>query len=262
MPRAPLPATPRPALLSILRGRLPGIAFVLIAAAIGWNLKSEGSTQGGTQPLPGSIDARGFRPSFVDPASNTPVRYNPCEPIHYVINPTLAPPTAIEDVQTAFAVTAETTGLEFVYDGTTTEIPSPGRSSYQPARYGQRWAPIVVGWTSGAPFSITSEVEGASAIAAGGSVYEFNEEGLPVYVTGLAAFDANAELRPGFGGRTWGQAMLHELGHVVGLGHVDDPTSVMNPLIGSRAASWGGSDREGLWALGMGGACVPAPPLP
>ena len=56
--------------------------------------------------------------------------------------------------------------------------------------------------------------------------------------------------------------MLHELGHVVGLGHVDDPTSVMNPLIGSHAASWGGSDREGLWALGMGGACVPAPPLP
>ena len=94
-------------------------------------------------------------------------------------------------------MTAETTGLEYVYDGTTTEIPSPGRSSYQPDRYGQRWAPIVVGWTSGAPFSITSEVKGARAIAAGGSVYEFNEEGLPVYVTGLGrTFDANAELRP------------------------------------------------------------------
>ena len=204
MPRAALPATPRPGLLSILRGRLPGIVFVLIAAAIGWNLKNEGSTQGGTPPLPGAIEARGFRPSFVDPASNAPVRFNPCEPIHYVINPTLAPPTAIEDIQTAFAVTAETAGLEFVYDGTTSEIPAPDRSSYQPDRYGQRWAPIVVGWTSGAPFSITSEVEGASAIAAGGSVYEFNEDGQPVYVTGLAAFDANADLRPGFGGRTWG----------------------------------------------------------
>ena len=261
MPRAVLPATPRPGLLSILRGRLPGIGFVLIAAAIGWNLKSEGSTRG-AQPLPGAIDSRGFRPSFVDAESYAPVRYNPCEPIHYVINPTLAPPTAIEDLQTAFTMTGETTGLEFVYDGTTNEIPAPDRPSYQPDRYGERWAPIVVGWTSGAPFSVTSEVEGASPIAAGGSVYEFNEDGLPVYVTGLAAFDANAELSPGFGGRTWGQAMLHELGHVVGLGHIDDPTSVMNPLIGSRAASWGGADREGLWALGMGGACVPAPPLP
>jgi len=228
----------------------------------GWSMNRDEGPRGGSLPLPGSIDARGFRPSFVDVNSNTPVRYNPCEAIHYAINPALAPPSAIEDVRTAFEMTAETTGMEFVYDGTTDEIPTPERSSYQPDRYGRRWAPVLIGWTSGAPFSITSEVAGASTIGAGGSVYEFNEDGRPVYVTGLAVFDAGADLRPGFGGQTWGQAMLHELGHIVGLGHVDDPASVMNPVIGLRAASWGGADREGLWALGMGGACVRTPALP
>ena len=257
-PRSAPPQAPQ----GSLRRRFPTLVLVLIVVVAGWAVNRDGGARGGASPLPGSIDARGFRPSFVDVKSNTPVRFNPCEAIHYAINPALAPPSAIEDVRTAFEMTAETTGMEFVYDGTTNEVPTPERPSYQPDRYGRRWAPVLIGWTSGAPFSITSEVAGASAIGAGGSVFEYNEEGRPVYVTGLAAFDADADLRPGFGGQTWGQAMLHELGHIVGLGHVDDPASVMNPVIGLRAASWGGADRDGLWALGMGGACVRTPSLP
>ena len=89
-----------------------------------------------------------------------------------------------------------------------------------------------------------------------------NDSGKPVYVTGTATFDATTELRSGFGGETWGQVILHELGHVVGLGHVDDSTSVMNPALGLRPAAWGKGDRAGLWQLGIGAPCLKAPSVP
>lgn len=54
---------------------------------------------------------------------------------------------------------------------------------------------------------------------------------------------------PGFDGG-WGSVLLHEWGHLIGLDHVDDPTSVMNGEgLGERLNR---GDRRGLWALGRG----------
>jgi hypothetical protein len=213
------------------------------------------------EPAP---DPRGFRFKSVDAASGLPLRYNPCASIHYTINPSLAPPTGVVDVHTAFEMTAEATGIRFVFDGMTNEQPGPRRAPYQPDRYGDRWAPILVAWTQGDPSldSANTEVSGTRTIGEGGSAFALNDAGLPVYVSGIAAFDATAELPPGFGGETWGQLILHELGHVLGLGHVDDPGSVMNGTIGLRHAAWGPGDRAGLWELGNGGSCVKTPDLP
>jgi len=70
-----------------------------------------------------------------------PVRFNPCEPIHYVLNPADAPRTGLADVHEAFVRLQRATGMEFVYDGPTDETPSgASRASYQPERYGQYWA--------------------------------------------------------------------------------------------------------------------------
>jgi len=43
----------------------------------------------------------------------------------------------------------------------------------------------------------------------------------------------------------WVQRGL-EIGHVVGLGHVDERDYVMNPVLGLRPAAWGEGDRAGL----------------
>jgi hypothetical protein len=50
-----------------------------------------------------------------------PVRFNPCEPIHYVINAALAPPGALDDLLEAIRRLEAATGLAFVNDGPTDE---------------------------------------------------------------------------------------------------------------------------------------------
>ena len=204
----------------------------------------------------GVADPRGFRFMRVDSKTGEPVRY-PCSELHYVINPSLATEAAIADVHTAIKETSEATGIAFVFDGTTDEVAGPGRESYQPDRYGHRWAPILIGWQPG----LRSD-DGGHAVGVGGSEARPNRDGVFVFVSGQAVFDPEGNLNDGFGGKTWGQVMLHELGHVVGLDHVETPDQVMNPVLGLRAASWGNGDRIGLRALGIGSRCVPPPDLP
>jgi hypothetical protein len=209
----------------------------------------------------GRLDPRGFRFLSVEAGTQEPVRYNACEPIHYVINPALAPASGVEDVQRAMEMTSDASGLRFVYDGPTDEVGGTGRALYQPQRYGERWAPILIGWAAGLS-SDQAAAQGLSVVGQAGSVYRENSQGHPVYVSGIAVFDAGADLNSGFGGETWGQVMLHEFAHLAGLDHVNDPTSVMNPVMGMRAATWGPGDRDGLWALGLGESCLSTPALP
>ncbi|MDP8970936.1 MAG: hypothetical protein M3N52_10675, partial [Actinomycetota bacterium] len=205
----------------------------------------------------------------------SPVRFNACEPVHYAINPDLAPSAeALNDVHEAIARLAEASGLRFVFDGPSDETfmgnwAESVRPPYQPDRYGERWVPLLVAWTSGgfAP----PEITGPQRIIAGG--------GLPtvvgdVIVTGQVALNADAVLdletrKPlpaGFGpGITWGRVLLHELGHAVGLGHVSGPTQLMHePLTDHPPAppDYAAGDRAGLALIGRELQCLGTPPLP
>ena len=234
--------------------------FVISAAISWWALPASGV---GDVPdlVAGTDDARGFRYSRVDAGTGEPARYNACEPIHYVVNPAMAPANGVRDIHTAFEMTGEASGLRFVYDGATDEVATTDRPAYQPDRYGERWAPILIAWSTDLEQSVTPE-EGKT-IGWGGSTAQSNADGQAVLVSGLVTLDAGAtEIPEGFGGATWGQAMLHELGHVLGLDHYAGSDSVMNPMMGLRAAMWGPGDRAGLWTLGLGSPCLESPPLP
>ena len=53
---------------------------------------------------------------------------------------------------------------------------------------------------------------------------------------------------------------LHEIGHVVGLGHVNDPAQVMYPTLEeSDGAGYAAGDRAGLRALGAAAGCLTNP---
>jgi hypothetical protein len=190
-------------------------------------------------------------------ADGGPVTYDPCRAIHYVVREKNAPRDGDAIVQQAIAAVSAATGLEFVADGPTDEGPNSKREAFQPQRYGQRWAPVLITWSDSreAPILAGSVLGygGSSALTltSGGS----SEEG---YVTGSVTLDA-PDLR-----RTEARAgpaavrgvVEHELGHVVGLGHVEDRTQLMYPETKLTVSQYQAGDRRGLAILGNG-PCTP-----
>jgi hypothetical protein len=222
-----------------------------------WSLKNDWERFGLTA-TEGVVDARGFRFTNLDPTTGDPVRFDPCTDVHYVVNRDGAPYDSRADVAAAFNVTSDATGIRFVFDGYTHESFIPRRPDIQPGRYGQRWAPILVVWVRNSAGMFYEH-----GIGLGGGAYVANRDGRLVYVTGVIALNADEQLDAGFGvGQAWGKVILHELGHVVGLSHVENTAQVMNPNLVLTPAIWGPGDRAGLRGLGVLEGCLEVPALP
>ena len=202
----------------------------------------------------------------------TPVRWNPCEPVRFVVNPAGAPPGGPEDVRQAFRRLGRATGITFVDAGRTDERSAGARPAYQPERYGRRWAPILVEWQTEAGGTQEIQLVGVGLPVRSGDVYVSGRLSLnPAAVTHARA---RTPLAPGFGapdgtgpvgpsGVTWGRVVLHELAHVVGLGHTRDPAQLMYPETTeqtTRPARFAAGDRAGLRHLGRDAGCLPTPP--
>ena len=195
--------------------------------------------------------------SFLQQNSDgTPYRWNPCEPIRYVVNPDGAPDGAMGDVRNAMRRVSAQTGIPFVSDGVTDEIPVAGRSAYQPERYGFRWAPLLIGWIHDEESDIPLHYP---RVGAGFPIAVRNALGRPVYVSGWLAL--NADLAPGtLEGESLASIVQHELGHVVGLGHVHSPQQIMFPTAAEEAQTdWGPGDRLGLFLVGSADGCIDEP---
>lgn len=208
--------------------------------------------------IPGATDPNGFRFKDIDPATGAPVRFDPCTPVGYVVNTAHAPPGSLVDIHSAIDKTSEATGIEFVYEGPTAEAPHVDRPLLQPERYGRRWPPLLIAWSPEDPSLFREHGVGVAA-----NVFVANGAGRLVYVSGIIVMNATQQLSTGFGaGRTWGKVILHEMGHIVGLAHVEDAAEVMNPSVVSSPASWGSGDLAGLRRLGSLAGCVAIPALP
>lgn len=207
------------------------------------------------RPLPAPPE--GGPHSFIafQPDGVTPVAYDPCRPVHYVVRPDNAPAGGEEAVHAAFARLAEVTGLRFVHDGGSDEASTLDRPIFQPDRYGDRWAPVLVAWE-------TEEQNPALAgdtVGQAGSVAVALGKGTQVYVTGTVSLDAGRMpeiLAFRDGAETARGIILHELGHLVGLGHVDDPAQLMYPEARREVPDFEAGDLTGLAVLGSG-PCVP-----
>ena len=188
----------------------------------------------------------------------TPARYNPCQEIHYVLNLGSAPASARDDVAGAITRLANATGMTFVNDGDTTELPQSNRPIYDANRYGDRWAPILISWVHP---SQTDQSLGSGVLGLGGSTAVM-EQSKWVYVTGQVTLNAdfNGSFGGGFGaGYTWGEVVMHEMSHVIGLHHVDVQTEIMYPTATPRVAEFGPGDLTGLYTLGTPAGCVAQP---
>ena len=185
-----------------------------------------------------------------------PMRFDACQPIHYVTNVSEGPAGALGFVETAVARLSAATGLSFVYDGTTGQLPSTTRSPTDPS--GSSWAPVLIAWEHEGQ---TDFLPAQSNLLGMGGFAGVNTGGTVVAVTGQVALNADLTLAPGATiPSDWVPGIQHELGHVVGLAHTSDPTQIMAPSFNSQSPNdYGTGDSDGLRQLGVSSPCVTAP---
>jgi hypothetical protein len=220
-----------------------------------------------TQPTPGLEEHRsplGVPVTVTTPSdrhrwmrtgsSGEPVRWDPCRPVHLVVRPRGAPVGGEDVLAAAAAEVRRVTGLQLVVDGSTDETSLENRASFQPARYGDRWAPVLVAWVTpdeNPDFAAGLAGQAGPQVAQGAT-------GRPVFVSGQVELDAAwfATTLATPGRAPFARAViLHELAHLVGLEHVNDPAELMYAdNVGLLA--YGPGDLAGLAELGHG-PCVP-----
>lgn len=177
----------------------------------------------------------------------TPVGYDPCRPLDYVINPRNAPVGGEQLVHEAMASAASAIGMSVSYAGTTDEPFAKQRSGYQPERYGEVWAPVLVTW----PTEWDNPDFATENLAGQGGSTGVTADGRGLYVSGQIQLGANLFdrlLRDGERGEAVA-IIKHEVGHVLGLDHVNDPDQLMYPEQ-QGGVEFGAGDLAGLAHLG------------
>lgn len=181
-------------------------------------------------------------------ADGRPVTYDPCRAIHYVVNPDEAPAGWRTFVAQAISSVSDATGLEFVDDG---EVTTPPTTDDTITSTPAGWPPLLIVWRTAQQYpSLAGDVAGESGSWPSADPAT---DATAHWVTGQVVLDADAFRQLAAEGmRTAERAItMHELGHVVGLDHVQDRHELMNPrYVGQRG--WGPGDLEGLAALGAG----------
>lgn len=190
-----------------------------------------------------------------------PLRWDACRPIDLVLSLPDAPPGAEEDVREAAARIVTASGLRLRLVGTSDERPSGLRPLAVRDGSGWRWNPVLIAWmTPEEARDAAIPLEAADrGVALPVAVRDADRE---AYVTGQIVLNAaRTDLRPGFTDRSdaWGATLLHELGHLVGLAHVEDADQLMALEPGRGPVVWGSGDRAGLGLLGAAAGCTPAP---
>ena len=187
------------------------------------------------------------------------VRWDSCREIRWVFNPEHSPKRALRQVRKGMRRIHLATGLDFDYVGRTDQKPNP---------YGHNVdkADLIIGWRTAKDFRPFAKSPGT--VGLGGNTYysgfqEAHGSRINLAVQGGVVLNASMrrKLDNGFGkGATWGEVIIHELGHVMGLAHTGARSQIMYYSMRQRDASWGAGDLSGFRRLGDVRGCVERTP--
>ncbi len=248
---------------------------VVLTAAVATALAGPGIVGGGA--LLASAGTSDYKVSYASlpDGANKVIRWDPCLKITYRVNLAYAAGTAsgragaLADVKEAVSRLSRRTGITFIYEGGTTQVPNnvSGTTWWQR----QTSTELVVSWvdrsrSGGSSNLLGKSSSGSYAAGTGGNVAKtWSKDGSWNVAAGRGFLVLDAaqrnNFRAGYGsGVTRGALLLHELGHVLGLGHVTATSEIMYPTIRSRSsAEYFSGDRTGLTKLGRPAGCIGVP---
>ena len=185
----------------------------------------------------------------------SPIRWNSCRPIRYLVNLNGYPAQYRQVIEEAVERIGTATGMQFAPVGDTAFMPTNTdpwalTRSQRVGRNGphdliialgsEAVTDLVPGFVGGVAVTDTVVSSRAGAITASSVVIDMG--------------DTARTLDWASGGT--GTTLLHELAHAVGLGHVPDSSQVMFPSTSPGVATYGGGDLRGLWQVGAVRGCI------
>ena len=180
--------------------------------------------------------------------------WDPCLTIELVVNSAAAPDGSDTLLAEAVERVNAASGLHLHIAGPTTQVPRPAKSARDLTNGlpGSARAPVLLAWTTP---DVVPGLKG-SIVGLGGPVHRLgNSLDRDRYVGGSVDLDGPqlAEILRRPNGHAQARAVvMHELAHLVGLTHVDNPTQVMVAANGT-ATEFAKGDLAGLAALGSVG---------
>jgi len=177
-----------------------------------------------------------------------PTRWSSCEAIRYVVNPLHGDEHFIDWVKYTVDEVSAATGLVFEFEGITDQKPKP----QTPFDFSEReeWPAVVIQFASEEQ---VPDLEGSVAGLALVRQVENTFTGVSRYVSGNIYLDVTLRSDPPINSEpAYVHVLRHELGHLVGLGHIDDKTQLMYDTPTTNVFQDG--DLTGLSKLG-GGPC-------
>ncbi|HEX5086937.1 MAG TPA: matrixin family metalloprotease [Nocardioides sp.] len=172
--------------------------------------------------------------------SGDPIGWNHCKSIRYVVNPAGAPDDWPDIVGGGVQEVTDASGFEFQYDGTSVE-----RSFKERTVDPRDPPPVLIAWSDAAE---VPDLAGSTAGIGGGTPARVRNR--VQYVSGVVVLDTDAFDRMERRGAERSEELIlaHELGHVLGLDHVDDVDELMNAeFVGQNG--FGPGDRRGFEKL-------------
>lgn len=182
--------------------------------------------------------------TFSKVINGAPLRWNPCQAIRYTINmggyDESFRPVIIESIERLEAAT----GLPLVAAGNTAFMPTNANQSLTGSP-----SELVIALTDeGQTDLLPGSVVGRAGIVFSSSIIR------AAVVIDMGDVGGN----PPWSGTGVGAVLLHELGHAVGLDHVNNATQLMNSVATQGGpTTYAAGDLTGLWQVGAAAGCTP-----